>query len=437
MLSRDLTRLINPRRSEADMHVNTTDKSSKPENNNVASEQQEPQKTIAINGTSVTILGTAHVSKASADKVTELLESGEYDAVAVELCESRYNALKDPDAVAKMDLFNVIREGRVLMVAANLALGAYQQRLADQFGIQPGAEQRAAIQVAQKHQLSILRIDREISTTLRRVAANVSLWSRLQLFMGLLAGVLTKEEISEQEIEKLKEGDMLETVFSEFAQNRKDLYHPMINERDQFMVARLMQETAHTEFKKILVVIGAGHMKGMLKQAEQPFANPNTVVSDLNQLPPKKHWLKFIPWAIVAVILIGFAIGFYRSPELGWDLVRDWVLINGVLSALGALIAAAHPLTVLTAFLAAPLTSLNPTVGAGMVTAGAELWLRKPKVGDFETLRHDCTSAGGWWRNRVSRTMLVFLFSTLGSAIGTYVAGFRIFEKIATHPGVQ
>ena len=403
----------------------------------MAADQQEPLQTIEINNTQVTILGTAHVSRASADKVTELLESGEFDAVAVELCESRYKALKDPDAVAKMDLFKVIREGRVLMVASNLALGAYQQRLAEQFGIEPGAEQRSAIRGATEKNLGLLRIDREISITLRRVAANVSLWSRLQLFSGLLAGVLTREEISEQEIEKLKEGDMLETVFSEFAQNRQDLYHPMIHERDQYMIARLMQETRSGTYKHILVVIGAGHMKGMLEQAQQPFEDPDAMVSSLNQQPPKKQWLKFIPWIVVAVVLTGFAIGFYRSPELGWGLVRDWVLINGVLSALGALIAAAHPLTVLTAFLAAPLTSLNPTVGAGMVTAAAELWLRKPKVADFETLRHDCTTAGGWWKNRVSRTLLVFIFSTLGSAIGTYVAGFRIFERIATHPGIQ
>jgi pheromone shutdown protein TraB len=131
------------------------------------------------------------------------------------------------------------------------------------------------------------------------------------------------------------------------------------------------------------------------------------------------------------LILVGFGIGFYRSPELGWQMVVDWVLINGGLSALGALIAAAHPLTVITAFLAAPLTSLNPTIGAGMVTAAVEIFLRKPEVGDFGKLRKDTTNLKGWWRNRVSRILLVFLLSTLGSAIGTYVAGFRIFERLA------
>ncbi len=393
--------------------------------------EQEPIKKIEINDSIITLLGTAHVSKASADKVVELLESGEFDAVAVELCEGRYNALKDPDAVAKMDLFKVIKEGRVMMVAANLALGAYQQRLADQFGIEPGAEQRAAITGAKKIGIPVLRIDREIATTLKRVAANISWFKRIYLFMGLLAGVLTREEITEQEIERLKEGDMLETAFAEFARDRQDLYDPMINERDQFMISRLQQETSTNKYKNVLVVIGAGHMNGMFEVAQTPGDNPDVVVAELNELPKPKRWPKLIPWIIVAAIVSGFAVGFARSPSLGWEMVMDWVLINGILSAVGAAIALGHPLTVLTAFVAAPLTSLNPTVGAGMVTAGAELFLRKPKVGDFQELRHDCTVASGWWKNRVSRTLLVFIFSTFGSAIGTYVAGFKIIEKLA------
>lgn len=394
--------------------------------------EQEPIKKNTLNDSDITLLGTAHVSKASADKVVELLESGEFDAVAVELCENRYNALKDPDSVAKMDLFKVIKEGRVMMVAANLALGAYQQRLAEQFGIEPGAEQRAAITVAEKINIPVLRIDRDIAITLKRVAANISWFKRIHLFMGLLAGVLTREEITEQEIERLKEGDMLETAFSEFARDRQDLYHPMINERDQFMVARLQQETAKHAFKNVLVVIGAGHMNGMHKVAQSPSADPSALINELNELPKAKKWPKYIPWIIVATIVTGFGIGFARSPALGWEMVMDWVLINGILSAIGAAIALGHPLTVLTAFFAAPITSLNPTVGAGMVTAGAELYLRKPKVGDFQELRHDCTVASGWWKNRVSRTLLVFIFSTFGSAIGTYVAGFKIIEKLAS-----
>lgn len=393
--------------------------------------EQEPLKEVQIDGSKVTLLGTAHVSRVSAEKVEALLESGQYDAVAVELCPSRYHAILDPDALARMDLFKVIREGKASMVAANLALGAYQQRLAEQFGIEPGAEQLAAIRHAQAHHKPILLIDREIGVTLRRVLHNVPWWKRFGLFAGLLGSLFSREEVSEADIEGLKEGDMLEHTFAEFAEDRQDLFLPLIDERDRYMAARLLQEAKTQSPENILAVVGAGHLKGINQYLTEGMPRPERVIEKLDHLPVPSRWPKVIPWLIVALIVTGFAIGFMRSPELGWQLIMDWVLINGVLSALGALIAAAHPLTVLTAFVAAPITSLNPTVGAGMVTAAVEIYLRKPEVGDFSRLKHDTTEIKGWWRNRVSRTLLVFLFSTLGSAAGTYLAGFRIFDRLA------
>jgi pheromone shutdown-related protein TraB len=392
---------------------------------------QEPQREILLGESRITLLGTAHVSRSSAEKVAELLDTGDYDAVAVELCPSRYNALLNPDALAKMDLFKVIREGRVTLVMASLALGAYQQRLADQFDIQPGAEQREAIRIARASHRPLLLIDREISITLKRVAGNLSLWKRLSLFTGLLAGILSKEKVSEQEIEQLKEGDILETTFAEFAQDRQDLYLPLIDERDRYMAARLREEIEQKGHENLLVVIGAGHMHGIARYLEQQQEPPHKTISELDRLPKPSRWPKLIPWLIVALIISGFIIGFLRSTDLGWQMVGDWVLINGGLSALGALIAAAHPLTILTAFIAAPITSLNPAIGAGMVTAAAELYVRKPTVADFGALRSDTTSLKGWWHNRVSRTLLIFFLSTLGSAVGTYFAGFRIIQRLA------
>lgn len=394
------------------------------------SAEQAPLADLSVGDSRVTLLGTAHVSRVSAEQVCNLLESGNYDAVAVELCPSRYNALINPDTLARMDLFRVIRDGKASMVMANLALGAYQQRLADQFGIEPGAEQRAAVNYARENHRPVLLIDREIGVTLKRVIHNIPWWQRIGIFAGLIASILSREEVSEEEIEALKEGDMLETTFAEFAEDRQDLYLPLIDERDRYMAARIRQELAQDGHKNVLVVIGAGHLKGIRQYLEANPGSPEEVISELDHLPRSRRWPKLIPWFIVALILVGFAIGFARSPALGWQLVLDWVLINGVLSGLGALLAAAHPLTVVTAFLAAPVTSLNPTIGAGMVTAAVEIYLRKPRVGDFSTLRHDTTRLKGWWQNRVSRTLLVFLFSTLGSAIGTYLAGFRIFERL-------
>ncbi len=387
--------------------------------------------TLELNGHKVTLLGTAHVSKASAEQVEKMLATGDYDAVAVELCPSRHQAISNPDSLAKMDLFQVIKEGKATMVAASLALGAYQQRLADQFGIEPGAEMRMAVNRAGESHLPVLLIDREIGVTLKRVYSNIPWWKRMNLISGLIGSVVTKEKVTEEEVERLKEGDMLESSFSQFAEQSREMFIPLIDERDRYMAARIRQEMEAGEHKHLLAVLGAGHLKGIENYLGQLERNPTVEIEQLEKLPTPSKWPKLIPWLIVALVLTGFAIGFSRNSELGWQLVMDWVLINGGLSALGALIAGAHPLTVLTAFVAAPLTSLNPTIGAGMVTAAVETWIRKPTVADFSAIRRDTVHLKGWWKNRVTRILLVFLLSTLGSAIGTYVAGFRILERLA------
>lgn len=396
-------------------------------------DQIEPIKTVTVNNCAITLLGTAHVSKASADKVQELIATGKYDAVAVELCPSRYKVIVNPDAMAQMDLFQVIKNGQASMVAASLALGAFQQRMAEQFDIEPGAEMRIAIKDAQTAKLPVLLIDREIGTTMKRIYRNVPWWKRFNLFAGLIASVISQEKFSAAEIEKLKEGDVLESSFAQFAESEKDLFRPLISERDEYMSARLMKECQDNNYQHILVVIGAGHLNGMVQQLKtQRIASADEKIAQLDTIPLSSQWFKVIPWLIVALILTGFAIGFMRSPEMGTAMVVDWIVINGGLSALGAAIAFAHPLSILTAFLAAPLTSLNPTIGAGMVVAAVETYLRKPKVGDFNRLRTDTTSLKGWWGNQVTRILLIFILSTLGSAIGTYVAGFRIFEQLSS-----
>ena len=404
----------------------------------VDKEHEEPMAEVFIGDSRITLLGTAHVSRTSADKVKELLDTGNYDAVAVELCPSRHKSIVDPDELARMDLFQVIREGKASMVAASLALGAFQQRAAEQLGIEPGAEMRQAINSAKESKIPVLLIDREVGITLKRIYRNVPWWRRLNLITGLLASVVTKHDVSEEEIERLKEGDILESTFAQFAEEEKDLFLPLIGERDEYMVARLRQEVDKHPHKNILAVIGAGHLGGMVKHFEAEAlperdanATPKEVIDKLDLVPPGSKWPKYIPWMIVGLVFLGFGIGFSRSPSLGWELVIDWVVINGGLAALGALIAAAHPITIIGAFLAAPLTSLNPAIGAGMVTAGIEVYLRRPKVGDFSHLRTDTTTIKGWWSNRVTRTLLVFMFSTMGSAAGTYLAGFRIYDRLS------
>ena len=391
----------------------------------------EPSRDLELAGSHLTLLGTAHVSRASADKVAELLGCGAYDAVAVELCPARYQSLTDPNALAHLDLLGVIRQGRGHMVAANLALGAYQQRLADDLGIEPGAEQRRAIELAAAQGLPLLLIDREIGVTLRRVAASLGWWRRINLFSGILTALVAGGRITEHDIEHLKEGDVLETAFAELAEDRRELYIPLIDERDRYMAARLRQELAQRPPGRVLVVIGAGHLRGLAGYLAGPEpAEPTAEIAGLEQVPPPSRWTRALPWLVVALILAGFGIGFSRGPDLGWAMLGDWALITGGLSALGTLIAGGHPLTILSALAAAPLTTLHPALGVGMVTGAVELALRRPQVGDFARLRRDLADWRGWWRNRVSRVLLVFVLSSLGAATGTYVAGLRILGRL-------
>lgn len=388
----------------------------------------QPVEVVERDGVRYTLLGTAHVSKSSAAAVTRLVESGHFDAVAIELDAGRYRSLSDPDAYSKMDLFKVLREGKAGMLAVNLALSAFQQRMAEQFGVEPGAEMKAAMHAAKAANLPLLLIDRDIGVTLRRVYANVPWWQRLTLFGGLLASAFSNEKISEEEVEALKEGDLLESTFNEFASKSERIYVPLIKERDEYMVARLAQQgRGHRE---VLAVMGAGHLKGVAAGLAAAAPDVGSQVSRLEQVPPPGKVGKVLPWAIVALVLLGFVIGFLRSPDIGLKLLTDWTLIHAVLSAVGALAALAHPITVLVAAVASPFTALNPLIGVGFVAAGTELWLKRPSVGDFEALRHDVTTWRGWWRNRAARVLLVFILTTIGSASGTYIAGFRIFGRL-------
>lgn len=389
----------------------------------------EPVRHVQRDGVDYALLGTAHVSRTSAEAVERLLASGHYDAVAVELCPSRYQTLTERDAWRNMDLFRIIREGKAGMMMASLTLSAYQRRIAEQFGIEPGAEMKAAIEAAGRAGMPVQLIDREIGITLRRASRRLSWWKRWLMLNGLVMSMFSRQEISEEDIERLKQGDLLTETFSEFSETAPELYESLITERDRFMAARLRQENESGESRRVLAVLGAGHLEGTV-EALGGDDDPEPTVSELNHMPPPSRLIKALPWLIAALVITGFAIGFSRSPELGLALVATWVIINGTLSALGALIAGGHPLTVLTALVAAPVTSLNPTIGAGMVTGAVEAWLRKPRVADFESLRDDVVKLSGWWRNRVSRVLLVFFLSNLGSAIGTWVAGFRIVQQL-------
>jgi pheromone shutdown-related protein TraB len=316
------------------------------------------------------------------------------------------------------------------MVAANLALSAYQRRLAEQFGIEPGAEMKAAADQADLRSKPLWLIDREISTTLKRAYRSVRLRDRLGIFSGLIASLFERGDVAEEEIEKLKQGDMLQSAFSEFAAQSEPLYRSLIGERDTFMAARLTEESAKQPLRKVLVVIGAGHLAGIERELGAQNESPQTTLAALNLLPPASPWPKWIGLGVLVVIFGAIAYAFTRGVGFGTLALRDWIVFTGIGAALGALVGGGHVLSVLTALVVAPLKPFRPFVPVGAVAAAVEMWLRRPRVADFEALRDDVINWHGWWRNRVSRTLLVFMFSNFGMMIGEWMAGVRILHRV-------
>jgi len=386
-------------------------------------------KTVHCKQTAVTLIGTAHISKKSVELVEEMVRTGDHDCIAVELCRPRYDSLINKTGWKNLDIYRIFREKKATLLLVNLALTAFQKRLAEKFGVEVGMEMQRAIELAREHDVRLELIDRDISTTLHRLLNKVSFWQKLKLFAGLIAGIFVDEEITEDQIEDLKRGDLLHAVVEEFGEKLPAIKEVLIDERDQYMAGQLARIAAADDAPKhIVAMVGAGHLRGMVSEFAAPPGEER--MRELEQKPPPRRIGYFIGWAIGVFILSMFYVGYRHSPELGWQLLVTWVVVNGGLSALGAALALAHPGSVLTAFVAAPLTSLNPTIGAGMVVGLVESYLRKPQVRDFESLRDDITHWKMWWKNRVVRVFLVFFFANMGSVFGTYIAGASIVHQL-------
>lgn len=392
----------------------------------------QPHAVVERDGVRYTLLGTAHVSKASVDAVDRAISHGGFDAIAIELDAPRLQSLTDPDALARLDLVQVIRSGRTAMFAANLALSAYQRRLAEQLGIEPGAELKLAARLGKERGLPVHLIDREVGLTFRRAMDRLGWWGRAKVGAGLIASMFADETVGAEEIEKLKQGDMLESSFGEFANENPALYETVIGERDRYMAARLRELGADPAAapRDVLAVVGAGHLRGMTAHLANETGEPGPLRESLEALPRKSD----MPWFTIALALFvlgGFAYGFWKGGiEVGSDLLLEWVLATGLMGALGCAIAGGHPLSILVAFLASPVTPLHPALASGTLSALTEAWLRKPTYADFMALRDDVQSMRGWWRNRVARVLLNFFLTSMGTAIGVWTGGARMFDTL-------
>lgn len=390
----------------------------------------QPRVVVVRDGVRFTLLGTAHVSRASIDAVEAAMASGEFDAIAVELDPQRHRAMTDTNALAKLDLFQIIRDGKVGLVAANLALAAYQRRLAAQLGVEPGAELRAAAVGAVERGLPLHLIDRDVGTTLKRAWAALGFWGRSKLMAGLAAGVFVEEDIGEADIEKLKQGDMLESSFGEFAESTPELFEAVIAERDRYMAAKLRTAAASGASKEMLAVVGAGHLKGLANALSEGIEDPEATTQALDHIPPGSN----VPWfsLIVGTLLLAtIGWGFYRGGvDLGAKLVLDWVVITAIGGAVGAAAARAHPLSILAAAVCSPITPLVPALSSGMVSAFVEAWLRKPTYQDMLDLRQDTATLGGWWRNRFARVIVNFVLANTGTALAVWIAGAKLVHGL-------
>lgn len=366
------------------------------------------------------IVGTAHVSRDSVDEVVRAIEDEKPDRVCVEIDQARHRSLVEKRTWESLDIFRVIKERKGFLLLGNLVLSSFQKRMGAELGVTPGEEMLAAINEAERLGIPTSFVDREIHTTLRRAWRKSGFWGKNKMLAALLSSVLSNETVPAEEIEALKESGALEGMMGELAAYLPSAKSVLIDERDQYLAARSYE----AEGSRVLMVVGAGHVPGIVswlgrihEGVERPDLDALTIV------PPPSFISRALPWIIPALVLSLIVWGFIRS---GWDggmqtLLR-WFLVNGTLSGIGAIVALAHPLNIIVSFLAAPFTSMNPTIGVGFVSGLLEAVLRKPRVIDFENLQDDITSLRGFYRNRITRVLLVFLFTTIGSAAGTFIA---------------
>lgn len=369
---------------------------------------------LRVGDKEVTLIGTAHVSQASADLVTETIAALKPDCVCVELCESRLQSIRQAARWQEMDIIRVIREKKAFLLLSNLLLASFQRRIADRMEIRPGQEMIAALEAAEAAGVQVCTADRDIRVTLSRTWRSMGLWHKAKLLFQMLLSLGDLEELSAADIEKMKQADMLESLLAEVGSALPQLRAILIDERDRYLAEKIRRAPG----QRVVAVVGAGHVPGIKAHWETPVD-----LAALETVPPKKNSVKLLTWLLPLAILALFAYGFYRGgSQAGADMILWWVAANGLLAGVGAVVALGHPLTVLTSVVSAPFTSLNPMIAVGWVSGLVEAFSRKPRVRDFERLQEDIRSVKGFWTNKVTRILLVVVFTNLGSSIGTLVA---------------
>ncbi len=378
---------------------------------------------IELGGREIILVGTAHVSKKSVDEVKEIIEAENPDTVCVELCQARYQAVTDNDRWKNTDIVKIVKEKKALLLLTNLALSAYQKKLAKKFGVKPGQEMIQAIESAKEVGAELCLADRDIQVTMLRLWRNISFWGKLKLFFQIVLGMFYEEELTEEEMEKLKTKDMLSAALDELSRSFPQLKSIVIDERDRFLAQKIKTAPGN----KVLAVLGAGHIPGI----KEEIYNDHDLDA-LSKVNPAPKSTKIIAWSIPVLIIALIVATFSVDQATGREQIVTWILWNGSLGMVGAIIAMAHPLAILTALLVAPISSLSPLLAAGWFAGLTEALVRKPNVNDFENLAEDIHTIKGFWRNKVTRILLVVVFVNLGSTAGTIIGGAEVVSRFVS-----
>lgn len=369
---------------------------------------------LEINGKEIILIGTAHVSKKSAEQVKAVIEEEQPDSVCIELDEQRYQSITEGNKWQETDIFQVIKDKKASLLLMNLAISSFQKRIAKQFGIQAGQEMLQGIESAKEVGAELVLADRNIQITFSRIWRNIGLKGKAMLLTQIVYSIFSKETITEEELEKMKEQDMIQAMLQEITETFPRLKKPLIDERDQYLAEKIK----HAPGEKVVAVLGAAHVPGVTKEIHKKHN-----LKKLTKRPPKSKAPKVIGWAIPIVIISLIVMTFMQNPDAGFQQIWSWLLWNGSFAGLATIFALGHPLAILTAIVASPFTSLSPFLAAGWFAGFVQAYMKKPVVRDFEKLSNDVLSIKGFWNNKVTRVLLVVVFANLGSSLGTFVAG--------------
>ncbi len=379
---------------------------------------------ISLADKTILLVGTAHISRQSADLVEQVIANEKPDTVCIELDEKRFAALANRKRWQNLDLKEIIRKKQLSTLLVNLILASYQKKLGGKLGVMPGTELLRAARIAEENNIPVELCDREVRVTLRRAWHATSLWKKGYLIASLIASLFDTTELDEEKLTELRSKDVLSELMDELGNALPDTKRVLIDERDIFMAEKIKAAAG----RRIVAVVGAGHMEGMQRVIKE---DNRDIIEEINTIPPVSKLWKIVGWSIPAAILLSIAaIGFRQGAGEAAANALFWVLANGIPSAIGAVLAWAHPATIISAFAAAPITSLTPVIGAGYVCAFVQVMTRPPVVKEFENVGTDIGRIRGWWQNKLLRIFLVFIMTGLGSSIGTWVGGYRIFSNL-------